>query len=286
MTKTNIISAALAVACMAGVASAGTPVKVVQYKTTPPPAEKRFFGALSAGYSSNYDYRLLVPDSSSGTNETPIALDLLYKLNDNWDLYSNLDYRAIWDKDTDVANNEFGLEVGATTKRWLEGLSISPNYKLTHGGYMGSFIKDRRGKSHSVFQSFGVGLKYDLGAVGADGFFIGGSADYVFSGATGWWFQGIAGYEAKFNEKLSAIVSVEYNATAGFYGAWAEPMTDGDMSYGVKLQLPYKLCKNIILTPFVGTYWLGGSGNNINSRDHKELRNFTLAAGANLTWTF
>lgn len=286
MTKKSIISTALAVASLAGVAVAGTPV-TVEYRPTPPPSEKRLFGTLSAGYSSNYDYRGLVLESSSGTNVTPVALDLDYKLSDYWNLYTNLDYKAIWDKDTDVNNNEFAVEVGGKTERWLKGLTLSPNYKLTHGGMMGDFIKYGRDNAHSIFQSFGIGLMYDMGAIGANGFFISGSADYVFQGATGWWFQGRAGYEAKFNDRISAILAVEYNATAGFYGAWAEPMGDGDMSYGVRLDVPVKLCKNIVLTPFVGTWWLGSSGNNVNMKgyDHT-LRNFTLVAGANLSWMF
>lgn len=286
MIKKNIISTALAVASFAGVAVAGTPAPVATYKPAPAPCEKRLSGALSVGYSSNYDYRGLVPRSSTGGNMTPISLDLDYKLNENWNLYTGLDYKAIWDKSYDANNNEFGLEVGAKTQRWLEGLTISPNYKLTHGGIMGQFIKDGRGKAHSVFQSFGVGLLYDLSAVGAKGFFVGASADYIFQGATGWWFQGVTGYEAKFNEKLSAIISAEYNATSGFYGGWSEPASDGDMSYGLKLQLPYKLCKNVILSPFVGTWWTGHSGNNIVLSGGKTMRNFTVVAGANLTWTF
>lgn len=288
MTKKNIISAALAVATFAGVAVAGTPVTVVQTPMPAPPAEKRLSGALTAGYSTNYDYRGLVPETSSGTNYTPVALDLDYKLNDYWSLYTGLDYKAIWDKDYDVNNNEFGVEVGAKTKRWLPGLTISPNYKFTHGGWMGDVIKYGRGNAHSYFQSFGVGLLYDMAEVNLPGFFIGGNADYVFQGATGWWFKGYAGYEAKFTERFSAIVTVEYNATASFYGAWAEPMGDGDMSYGVRLELPYRVCKNVVFSPFVGTWWLGSSGNNANVKWAREntLRNFTLVAGANLSWTF
>lgn len=288
MTKTNIISAALAVAAFAGMASAGTPVVIQQKPIAPkPPCEKRLFGTLSAGYSTNYDYRGLVSETSTGTNYTPIALDLEYKLNDSWRLYSDLEYKAIWDKDYDANNNEFSVELGAKTQRWLPGLTISPNYKLTHGGIMGDVIKYGRDKAHSVFQSFGVGLEYDLGAVGADGFFVGASADYVFQGGSGWWFQGVAGYEAKFTERFSAIISAEFNATAGFYGAWAEPMSDGDMSYGLKLQLPYKLNKSLTLTPFIGTWWLGSSANNVNIKGYeKNLKNFALVAGANLSWTF
>lgn len=287
MTKKNIISAALAVASFTGVAMAGTPAPVAVYKPAPAPCEKRLCGALSAGYSTNYDYRGLVPNSSSGTNMTPVALDLCYKMTDTWRAYAGLDYKAIWDKDDDVNNNEFGLELGAKYKGW-KGWTISPNYKLTHGGLMGEIIKQGRGEAHSVFQSFGLAARYDLGEIGAKGFFIQGSADYVFQGATGWWFQGVVGYEAKLTERLSTIISAEYNATAGFYGAWAWPMGDGDMSYGLKLQLPYKLCKNLYLTPFIGTWWLGSSGNNVNQefRGDKALRNFTVYAGACLTWTF
>lgn len=286
MTKTNIISAALAVASFAGLAVAGTAPKVATYKPAPAPAEKRLSGMLSAGYGTNYDYRGLVSETSTGENYDPIALDLNYKMTDMWSAYTKLGYKAIWDKDWDCNNNESSLEAGAAIKAFTDGLTITPNYKLTHGGWMGDFIKHGRDNSHSTFQSFGVGLLYDLGKVGAEGFFIGGSADYVFSGATGWWYQAVAGYEAKINDRLSAILSLQYNATSGFYGEWARPMGDGDMSYGVKLEVPYKLTECLVLTPYVGTWWLGGSGNNINEGGYKALRNFTLAAGVNLSWIF
>lgn len=286
MTKKNIITAALAVASLAGVAMAGTTAPVA-YKSVQKPSEKRFCGALSAGYSTNYDYRGLVPNTSSGTNNTPVELDLCYKLTDHWALYTDMGYKAIWDKDVDVNNNEFSFELGAHKKsHWVKGLTYSPNYKLTSGGWMGEFIKQGRDSSHSTFHSFGLEMLYDFGAIGAKGFFLSGSADYVFYDATGWWFQVRTGYEAKITERLSAILALEYNGTAGFYGDWAGAMTDGDMSYGVTLDLPYKVCKNLTFKPFVGIWWLGSSANNINHGGQKALRNHTVAAGANLVWNF
>lgn len=286
MKTISVISAALAVASFTGVALAGNSVSGISYGAVQSQESKKFSGALSAGYASNYGYRGLIYDNKAGGNNTPIALDLNYDFNDVYSLFGGVGYTAIWDKGDFINENESTLKIGGSAK-WVKGLTTSLNYQVTHGGMMGEYLKAERGNAHSVFQSVGAGLRYDFDAVGVKGLFAEVNVDYVFQGNTGWWFEGKIGYKYDITPRFSAVLTGVAEMTAGYYGN-ASPLGDGAQSLGLKLELPYKVSKYVTVVPFVGTWWLGDGGNNANKVAPQEyrLRNFTVAAGASLVCTF
>lgn len=286
MKKKTVISVACAMATLGTAAWAGSPVSDVTYRLDRTAGSSPFSGALSVGYASNYGYRGLIYDNKAGQSNTPIQLDLNYDLTDTVALFGEVGYTALWDKKSYVNENESSLKLGSAV-RFGKGWSANLNYQVTHGGMMGEYIKAQHNRAHSVFQSFGGGLRYDFDAIGLKGFFAEAGADYFFQGNTGWWFEGKVGYRHDFTARIAAVLSMNAQFTSGFYGK-ASTLADGDQAFGLKLEVPVKLHRHISIVPFVGTWWLGSGANNVNKaapHDYK-LRNFTVVGGANLVCTF
>ncbi len=290
MQKKHVLSAALAVASLTSVAFAGTkPIVLPEVPLTPvtaPASQKIFSGDLSVGYSSNYDFRGLILNSTDGENMTPIKLDTRTKLTEKMALYAGLNYKAIWDKEL-LQDNEFNVNLGLDTQ-CAKGLTTRLGYDLYQGGLPGAISKFWR-DNHSVTQEFMTGLQYDFDAVGLKGVFVGANAHYSFAGVTGWWFDATVGYKKQVSEKFAAVLSGTWWSTASYFDAQMPWMANGSQSFALKLELPYQLCKGVTFTPFVSTVWSGDGAlkaKGMGPEGTSLYRNFTLVAGAGLTYSF
>lgn len=288
MQKKYIISAAFAVASLASVALAGPKAPVVPMTpVTVPASHKVFSGDLSVGYSTNYDFRGLILNTTDGENMTPIKLDTRTWLTDKTDLTAGLGYKALWNKDV-LQDNEFNFNLGLEHK-CAPGLTGRFGYDLYQGGFPGMVSKDWE-LDHSVTQEFMTGIQYDFGTVGAKGLFAGANAHYSFAGVTGWWFDLTIGYKKQLTEKFAAILSGTWWSTSSYFDAKMPWMANGSQSFALKLELPYQLCSHVTFTPFVSTVWTGNGAMKSKDWGYYEgshmYRNFTVVAGAGLTYSF
>lgn len=298
MQKKNIISAALVVASFAGVSVAGTKAMVCVPATpvTPisAPAASAFSGSAAVGYSSNYDFRgLILRDAHDGGNVTPVRVDTRYAFSEKTALTAGAGYKALWNRE-DIGGinmeNEFNFNLGLERK-CLPGLTTSLAYNMFHGGLPGFFAKGLEDSAHSLTHEVGMGAMYDFGQVGMKGLFASASANYSFAGVTGWWFNATVGYKMDVCERVSAILSGSWNATASYFSATAHEanITNGSQGFNVRLDLPVSLAKNVSVVPFVGAYWAGSGAlksSHVNNGGYKLYRNFTVMAGANLVYNF
>ncbi len=287
-----IISTALAAATLTGIALAGTkpqvqtvapvaPVEPIQA----PAAQKAFSADFSVGYSTNYDFRGLILRTSDGENMTPIKLDTRTRLTDKLDLTAGLSYKALWNRDV-LQDNEFNFNLGLDAK-CVDGLTSRIGYDLYQGGFPGLVSKVWEG-NHSTSHEVMVGFQYDFDPVGIKGLFMGANAHYAFSGVTGWWFDVTVGYKKQITEKLAGIISATWWSTSSYFDAKMPWAANGSQSYSLNLQLPYQVCKNVTFTPFVSGVWLGNGSmsKGYGYYGSSIYRNFTLVAGAGLTYSF
>lgn len=296
MQKKNIISAALIVASFASISVAGTKAQVVSLAPIPAPAASPFSGSAAVGYSSNYDFRGLIPrDAHNGGNMTPIRVDTRYALNEKTAIIAGAGYKALWNRDNDTAPHDFLNEfnfTGGVEHKCAPGLTSSLYYNFFHGGLPGFVARNIEGRAHSITQEFGAGMLYDFSEVGAKGLFASANANYSFAGVTGWWFNGTVGYKKDICDNVAAILSASWNGTAGYFNAAAHDnfAANGTQGINLRLDVPVSVAKHMTLVPFIGTYWAGNgalkSRHATNEREYKAFRNFTVMTGVNLVYSF
>ena len=111
---------------------------------------------------------------------------------------------------------------------------------------------------------------------------------------TGWGVPHTLGYKYDVNKSTSVIVAGTWNATAGYFDS-NSLNANGTQGISLTVSAPVKATKDLTVTPFVGTVWLGNGGLAANHRGAsarfpyreptKVYRNFTFVAGV-VAYTF
>ncbi|MBT9450288.1 hypothetical protein ICN84_09425 [Akkermansia glycaniphila] len=299
MQKKTIISAALAVASLAGIALAGSGKTVVVPNPTQPVAqpkvESRFSGTVQAGYKSNYDCRGIVASHSlvEGDSVIPVALDMSYSIAEKEALLFGISYDVLtsghhlYGMDGASFHNEADIYAAYQQKDMgLKNLTATVGWNLNYGGLLGNYAKYGKDKAHSVTQEFFLNLNYDIG----DHFFAGVTTSYGFQGVTGWWFQPYVGHKATLCERTDIVTTLGMSATASYFNSenWLGN-ANGSQAFFVKAELPTKLTENLSVVPFVSLNWLGNGSLKANKGvedGSKPYKNFGVVAGANIVYNF
>ena len=258
---------------------------------------KTFSAQLGAGYATKYISRGLAREFASD-HVIPLAVGA-YQLNNQYSLIGGLKYQ--WLTDNGLEHNDSGIcdegsAILGVSRKFGKSTIAALSYQFVHGGIPGSFNIHNTGNnsgfpafSHNRPEehSFVLDIHHDFGK-GLENFFWDCRVQYTFRWMTGWWFTNTLGYRYDVNKSTSVIVAGTWNATAGYFDS-NSLNANGTQGISLTVSTPVKATKDLTVTPFVGTVWLGNGGLAANHRGasarfpyrepSKVYRNFTFVAG-------
>lgn len=291
MQTKHILSAAVAVASLAGAAFAGTKAQIVQ-PTPVAPAECALSGEVYAGYVTNYTCRGIVASHAlvEGDSVIPVGVALNYKLDDADAIVASIDYNILTSGhdlmgyDYSDIHNELDIKLGWENKNGLvDGLTTTAGWNLVYGGFLGCLANIKN--AHSVTQEFYVNANYDIN----ENWFAGITTSYAFQGVTGWWFQPYVGYKTAVCDCADVVVTAGMSATAGYFDALM-PNANGAQAWWLQAEMPIKVgVENLTVSPFVSLNWAGCGALKENKgldKGWKPYKNFGVVAGAKVSYSF
>ncbi|MCC8124779.1 MAG: hypothetical protein LIO47_05030, partial [Akkermansia sp.] len=261
---------------------------------------------LGAGYATKYISRGLAFQNSASDHVIPLEAVGAYQLNNQYSLIGGLKYQ--WMTDNGLEHNDSGIcdegsAILGVSRKFGKSTIAALSYQFVHGGIPGSFNIHNTGNnsgfpafSHNRPEehSFVLDIHHDFGK-GLENFFWDCRVQYTFRWMTGWWFTNTLGYKYDVNKSTSVIVAGTWNATAGYFDS-NSLNANGTQGISLTVSAPVKATKDLTVTPFVGTVWLGNGGLAANHRGasarfpyrepSKVYRNFTFVAGVGVAYTF
>ena len=167
-------------------------------------------GSLKAGYSTNYEFRGLIP---GGCNPTaPLRLDWRSDLNDRYSLILALKEEIFLGNPAVDMENETMADLGLQRK-FGKATYAALSFRANDGGLAGFASEHLFGNGGTTYETALI-LRHDLGFL--PGFYAQGSAAYSFYGITGWWFDMCTGSDFRMTEnlymgfKFGAVLSSSY----------------------------------------------------------------------------
>ncbi|MCC8149152.1 hypothetical protein [Akkermansia sp.] len=268
-----VSGAALAVAGFISISSAESRIPDVPS----PPALRPVSGSLKAGYSTNYEFRGLIP---GGCNPTaPVRLDWRSDLNDRYSVILALKEELFLGHPAVDMENETVADLGLQRK-FGEASYGAFSFRANDGGLAGFASERLFGNGGTTYETACV-LRHDLGFL--PGFYVQGSAAYSFYGITGWWFDMCTGSDSRLTEnlymgfKFGAVLSSSY---------WPSG-SNGWQSLYLRVTANYRLFGNIFVEPFVGLHWLGQGAHGVNRAYGGTLvKGNRWVTGVSLVYTF
>ena len=304
MQHKTIIATCAAMAAFSGMATADIqlPLDVLNANN----GGKTFSAQLGAGYATKYISRGLAFQNSASDHVIPLEAVGAYQLNNQYSLIGGLKYQ--WLTDNGLEHNDSGIcdegsAILGVSRKFGKSTVAALSYQFVHGGIPGRFHIHNTGNnsgfpafSHNRPEehSFVLDIHHDFGK-GLENFFWDCRVQYTFRWMTGWWFTNTLGYKYDVNKSTSVIVAGTWNATAGYFDS-NSLNANGTQGISLTVSAPVKATKDLTVTPFVGTVWLGNGGLAANHRGasarfpyrepSKVYRNFTFVAGVGVAYTF
>lgn len=260
---------------------------------------------LGTGYATKYISRGLAFQNSGSDNTIPLEIVSSYKMNSKYSLFAGLKYQWLTDNGLDHDKSgicDEGTGILGVSRKFGKSTTAAFSYQFVHGGVPGTFNIHRAGTpnfpafnhTHPEEHSFVLDIHHDFGK-GLENFFWDCRVQYTFRWMTGWWFTNTLGYKYDVNKSTSVIVAGTWNATAGYFDS-NSLNANGTQGISLTVSAPVKATKDLTVTPFVGTVWLGNGGLAANHRGasarfpyrepSKVYRNFTFVAGVGVAYTF
>lgn len=241
------------------------------------PALRPVSGSLKAGYSTNYEFRGLIP---AGCNPTaPLRLDWRSDLNDRYALILALKEELFLGNPAVDMDHEMVADLGLQRK-FGKATYAAFSFRANDGGLAGFASERLFGNGGTTYETALV-LRHDLGFL--PGFYVQGSAAYSFYGITGWWFDMCMGSDSRLTEnlymgfKFGAVLSSSYWPTG----------SNGWQSMYVRVTANYRLFGNVFVEPFIGLYWLGKGAHGVNRVYGKTLvKGNSWVTGVSLVYSF
>ncbi|MCD8062479.1 MAG: hypothetical protein LUE13_09115 [Akkermansiaceae bacterium] len=211
-------------------------------------------GSLKAGYSTNYEFRGLIP---AGCNQTaPVSLDWRSDLNEHYSFILGLKEELFLGRPAIDFDDETVVDLGFQRKLGKAAYAAF-SLRANDGGLAGLASERLFGNSGTTYEAALV-LRRDLDFL--PGFYVQGSSAYSFYGITGWWFDMCTGSNSRITEnlymgfKFGAVLSSSYWPSGG----------NGWQSLYFRATASYRLFGNVFVEPFVGLHWLGRGGHGLN----------------------
>ena len=218
------------------------------------PALRPVSGSIKAGYSTNYEFRGLIP---AGCNPTaPLRLDWRSDLNDRYSLILALKEEIFLGHPAVDIENETMVDLGLQRK-FGKATYAALSFRANDGGLAGFASERLFGNGGTTYEAALI-MRHDVGFL--PGFYAQGSAAYSFYGITGWWFDLCTGSDFRMTEnlymgfKFGAVLSSSY---------WPSS-SNGWQSLYFRVTANYRLFGNVFIEPFVGLHWLGKGSHGVN----------------------
>lgn len=180
-----------------------------------------------------------------------------------------------------------------TEEKW----NIAFGHTFIHGGILGVMAKHFRNQGASTLNEFYIHpeitpVKWMSAGV---------SVRRSISGIDGWWFEPDVTFKAPLymqgdKVKVAAVAKFAMAATADYFDHTDSACNNGSISYYIKLNTPWFVTDNVILTPGVGFHWLGKGSIWCNKRSryatatgnhsYVPFRNFAVVGSFSATYTF
>lgn len=249
--------------------------RIPDYPSEPP--LRPVSGSLKAGYSTNYEFRGLIP---AGCNPTaPVRLDWRSDLNEHDSLILALKEELFLGHPAVDLDHETMADLGLQRKLG-KATYAAFSCRATDGGLAGFASKRLSGNGGTTCETALV-LRHDLGFL--PGFYVQGSAAYSFYGITGWWFDMCTGSDSRLTEnlymgfKFGAVLSSSY---------WPSG-SNGWQALYVRVAVDYRLSGNVSVEPFVGLHWLGKGAHGVNRAYGQTLvKGNCWVTGVSLVYSF
>lgn len=234
-------------------------------------------GSVKAGYSTNYEFRGLVP---GGCNPTaPLRLDWRSDLNDRYSLVLALKEEIFLGHPAADMENETVADLGLQRK-FGKATDAALSFRANDGGLVGLASERLFGKGGTTYET-ALLLRHDLDFL--PGFYVQGSAACSFYGITGWWFDMCTGSDFRMTENLYMGFKFGAVLTSSYWPAGS----NGWQALYVRVTARYRLFGNVFAEPFVGLHWLGKGAHGVNRAYGRTLvKGNSWVTGVGVVYTF
>ncbi len=306
-------------------AFAGTPTTVTPVQD-PEKTFKHFSGSFTLAAETNYVGRGLVATHAAeqGDGTETIALKGGYAVGPDspWSFEGTMAYKILSEGHTlygspkfpatvpgmDIPHpyagrdikqcnmeNEFVLMSAARYTR--EQGNVTFGHRFVHGGILGVMAKHYRDQGASVVNEVFVQPEWTP----APWLAVGCTTSYSFQGITGWWFEPYVTLKARVlgdedNTKLAARLTFAMSATSHYFSPEYNACSNGAQAYWIKLDTPWFVTDNFIVTPYVSFNWTGPGADKANKisefKQHSQdpncipFRDFAVVGGISATVRF
>ncbi len=176
------------------------------------------------------------------------------------------------------ANIENQFTVITEAKYTRDNWNVAIGHSFIHGGLLGVMAKHYRDQGASNVNEVFIAPEWtpqgDWRWLSA-----GVKTSFSFQGITGWWFEPyitakfpIYGQPATEGSVLG-VVTLAMSATADYFDNPYNACSNGSQAFWIKLQTPWFVKENFIITPSLSFNWLGKGG--IDANKNSEFREFT-----------
>ena len=180
-----------------------------------------------------------------------------------------------------------------TEDKW----NIAFGHTFIHGGILGVMAKHFRNQGASTLNEVYIHPEITP----TKWFSAGVAVRRSISGIDGWWFEPDVTFKAPLymegdKVKVAAVAKFAMAATADYFDHTDSACNNGSISYYIKLNTPWFVTDNVILTPGVGFHWLGKGAIWCNKRSRYAtatgnstfvpFRNFAVVGSFSATYKF
>lgn len=180
-----------------------------------------------------------------------------------------------------------------TEDKW----NIAFGHTFIHGGILGVMAKHFRNQGASALNE----VYFHPEITPTQWMSFGCSVRRSISGIDGWWFEPDVTFKAPLymqgdKVKVAAVAKFAMAATADYFDHTDSACNNGSQSYYIKLNTPWFVTDNLILTPGVGFHWLGRGAIHCNKRSryatatgnsaYVPFRNFAVVGSFSATYKF
>ena len=169
--------------------------------------------------------------------------------------------------------NQFTIitEAKYTREKW----NVSMGHTFIHGGLLGVMAKHYRDQGASCTNEVFIAPEWTP----YKWLSLGVKTSYSFQGITGWWFEPhitamfpIYGQPTTEGSVLG-VVELAMSATGNYFDNPYNACSNGSQAFWIKLQTPWFVRENFIITPSLSFNWLGKGA--IDANKNSEFRHYT-----------
>lgn len=175
--------------------------------------------------------------------------------------------------------------------------NVSFGHTFVHGGLLGVMAKHYRDQGASNVNEVFIHPEWTP----YKWLSMGVKTSFSFQGITGWWFEPNITVKAPIigtpeDIKVAGVLTLGLTATADYFDSRYFACANGTQAFFIKMQTPWFVNKNLVVTPGVSFNWLGKGGIKANKMseykyysedpNNTPFRNFGVVGSLSVTYLF